>query len=265
MAGDVERTPVLSFATWALVEQWERGWLPCNPSIARGPHGYAAIVTCRDLIRGDDGTSFRHADKSGMIRTRNFFSDLNDDLRPDGWRELPGPDGPAFGLIRGVEDPRLYWRDGWRFTGSISQHAPGELRRIALCSVDRGVSDVLDAPDGVWVKNLMPTGTEEPRLIDAMEQDERLHGGAVAAFEDGFLGIVHEVQWPGRWYHHRFARFDQSGALRSLSERFRFGEEPIEFAAGIVLRDEEVVVSYGVQDRQARLATIPLSTVLEAL
>ena len=237
------------------------GYLPCNPSIASGPEGYAVIVTYRDLVRHDDG---RHsfADESGTIRTRNLFSLLNDDLWPLGWQELPPPDVPIkFPRVRGVEDPRLFWNGEWLYTGSITEHHANGQPRTALCNLG-GLVTIFDAPEGEAVKNLMPTRGD---LIDVLPSDPTLHGGAVT--EDGgtFLGIVHEVHWPGRVYHHRWARFSTSGVLVELSDRFTFGQRPIEFAAGIVLHRGDVVVSFGVQDQRALLARFSYGEVVSSL
>lgn len=251
--------------TWPLATQWEDGWYPGNPSIAEGPDGYAALVTCRDLHRDENGNGFQFADPSGTIRTRNFFAHLTETLRPsEAWRELKGPHLPClFQEVRGIEDPRLYWDKGWRYTGSIREHHPSGEHRVARCDVDFGLISVLDAPEGVWVKNQMPTGSQ-PEFVDAMASNPSHHGGAVCAHNTGWLGVIHEVEYLTRQYHHRFAIYDQTGQLTRASKRFTFGRTLIEFAAGIVRHGEDVVVSYGVQDQQCWLARIPLTEVLTA-
>ena len=252
--------------TETIVDQWLDGFFPCNPSIAQGPDGYAVMVTCRDLVRHDDG-SHSFADATGVIRTRNFFAPLDEQsLRLAApLVELAQPDEPIrFGPVLGVEDPRLYWQDEWCYSGSIAQHHSSGEPRTALCTVADGLHDIVDAPSGTWVKNLMPTGSE-PAFIDIMAQRDDLHGGAVTAYEDGYLGIVHDVIWPGRRYRHYFARLNSSGDLIAITEPFTFGGTAIEFSSGIVLDHEDVVLSYGVQDREARLARIRLEHVLEAL
>ena len=91
------------------------------------------------------------------------------------------------------------------------------------------------------MKNLMPSAT---CLVDVFQDDTRLHGGAVVPFEDGFLGVVHEIADPSaRRYDQRFCLFDAAGALRELSPPFRFGDYPLEIAAGIVFHKGDVVVS----------------------
>lgn len=253
-------------STSTIVEQWLEGFLPCNPSIAQGSEGYAVIVTCRDLVRHDNGThSF--ADASGTIRTRNFFGHLDPHtlLLSSPLTELAQPDVPVVnGAVLGVEDPRLYWDQEWRYSGTIAQHHASGEQRMALCTVANGLQEIVPAPDGERVKNLMPTGSE-PAFIDVKAQRHDLHGGAVVAYEDGYLGIVHDIRWPGRVYSHYFAQFDHNGNMVNLSQPFKLDNVAIEFACGIVLHGNDVVVSYGVQDKQARLARLPLEEIKRAL
>jgi len=262
-------TPTLAQAfegatSHCLIEQWLDGWYPCNPSIASSPNGYAVMITCRDLLRHDDGTH-TFADAAGTIRTRNFFAPLDEQtLRiVEPLTELAQPDTPIeYSRVLGVEDPRLYWSDEWRYSGTIAQHHASGEQRTALCSVANGLQDIAPAPAGTRVKNLMPTGG---MFIDVKAQRDELHGGAVVRYEDGYLGIVHDIIWPGRRYRHYFARFSGEGTLTNLSAPFTFGGVAIEFASGITLHQGDVVLSYGVQDKEARLARVPLVKVLETL
>lgn len=236
----------------------EEHWYPCNPSIAQGPNGYAAIVTCRNIFR-HDGTSQTIHDPNGFIRTRNFFAELSpDNLTASSWRELSAPNVPVhFAAVQGIEDPRLYWQDSWRFSGTILQHHHSGEQRVAICDVERGLLTIHDAPAGTIIKNQMPTGGQ-PEFIDVKLSNETLHGGAVAPCRDDFLGIVHEVRWPGRVYVHHFARFDSTGQLLDTSRAFKLSTEPIDFASGIVLHRDDVVISFGVMDRHANLVRLPL-------
>lgn len=269
MAGDVDSHSLTTIqqifpgsSSWLLADSWESNWYPCNPSIAHGPEGYALIVTCRNgCYLGDESLSYYFCEDGGH-KTRNFFTLLDDDLRPaEPWRELERPNVPiVFTGAQGIEDPRLYWQDGWMYAGTIRQHHVGGEPRVAVCSVEHGSLEILDAPVGTWVKNQMPTGMTPP-FVDAMASDSNLHGGAVTRHRTGWLGIAHEIEWPERRYWHRFVVFDERGALVHSSERFSFDDFPIEFAAGIVLSGDDLVVSYGVQDREARLARIPIEEV----
>jgi hypothetical protein len=111
---------------------------------------------------------------------------------------------------------------------------------------------------------------------------ERIRGGsALWPVEDFNLAIVHEVDtWEKteysnrrfgvvtkikRSYFHRFARYSADGTLTHLSDRFKLSDADIEFAAGLVVAEDEVLVSYGYKDVAAYLGKIKLDAVLSML
>ena len=57
--------------------------------------------------------------------------------------------------------------------------------------------------------------------------------------------------------------YDNSGALTKISDKFKFEGARIEFAAGLVLSGDDVIISYGYKDVASYLAKIPLNKVLE--
>jgi hypothetical protein len=68
-----------------------------------------------------------------------------------------------------------------------------------------------------------------------------------------------------RNYVHKFAKYSSSGKLIGLSEPFSFTGARIEFAAGLVIKDEEVYISYGHQDVASYMAKIKLKKVMELI
>lgn len=68
-----------------------------------------------------------------------------------------------------------------------------------------------------------------------------------------------------RNYEHRFARYNQWGKLFQMSEPFQFIGGGIEFAAGLVVLDGKVLVSFGKEDVSSHLASIELTKVMEML
>lgn len=96
-----------------------------------------------------------------------------------------------------------------------------------------------------------------------------------------YLAIVHEsnitqayeyserrfgfVSRTKRCYLHRFAKYDYTGKLIGLSDLFTFQGAPIEFAAGLVVSGEDVIISYGYKDVASYLAKIKLDKVLELI
>jgi hypothetical protein len=66
-----------------------------------------------------------------------------------------------------------------------------------------------------------------------------------------------------RRYLHRFAKYSQNGTLIGLSNLFTFDNANVEFAAGLVVSGEDVIISYGYKDVASYLGKIKLDTVLE--
>lgn len=84
----------------------------------------------------------------------------------------------------------------------------------------------------------------------------------------GRLVIVHQVAFHGRrYYMHRFLRFDEDWSLVEASRPFFFLHRGIEFACGTALAHghEDLLITFGVEDREAWLCRIPLRAVTEML
>jgi hypothetical protein len=85
----------------------------------------------------------------------------------------------------------------------------------------------------------------------------------VIRYLDGWLAIVHEARglpdkdWK-RYYYHRFVFFDFDFTVRSISPAFYFNDKAIEFCAGLCWHPDgkRLVISYGWQDKEARIATV---------
>jgi hypothetical protein len=107
-------------------------------------------------------------------------------------------------------------------------------------------------------------------------------GSCLWELPDGsYLAIVHEAdvkketkfisrmfsykEVPVRKYLHRFAKYRSDGTLTHLSDLFTFQNVDIEFAAGLVVCDEDVIVSYGYKDVASYLGKIKLKAVLDTL
>jgi hypothetical protein len=256
---------------WQSVVSPYEGWYACNGSIATDPDGNVKMtVSMRDLKRGDDRHSFEYGPVPGVIRTINAVVDLDEDLGDVmAWIDLPEVElHDHFGPYYGIEDPRLFWDhalNDWCFTGTIYEHHDRKDGAVCFSRLGDPTPVIYPVAEGHTVKNLMPTGHADPMWLDAWAQVQGLRGGACVEVPDrsGYLAVVH-VDLGGRYWHH-FARFDAMGKLLKRSQVFSFGMNPVEFAAGITIHDEFVVVSYGVQDREVWLAQTPLEKVLKEL
>ena len=121
------------------------------------------------------------------------------------------------------------------------------------------------------------------RLRDTVDALRDVRGGSqLQKLGDGrYLAIVHEadikktrVNIPRmfvtkdvsiRTYVHRFATYDQHGKLLGLGPRFKLSDARIEFAAGMIIESNNVIVSYGYKDVASYLGRIKLQTVLDGI
>jgi predicted GH43/DUF377 family glycosyl hydrolase len=124
-------------------------------------------------------------------------------------------------------------------------------------------------------------GIVEVRSVPELEKS--LRGGTQLVLLDSgdYLAVVHETvdnyveKYSSRIfgvrlvnfrkYFHRFARYTSDGVLSGVSDRFKFDDADIEFAAGLVVQDQDLVISYGRKDIVSMLAKIKLSKVLEMI
>lgn len=63
-------------------------------------------------------------------------------------------------------------------------------------------------------------------------------------------------------YTHLFVRYDERGQLIEMGDEFQFVGPGIEFAAGLVEKDDDFVVSFGKDDVSSHLCVIPKSRAL---
>lgn len=68
-----------------------------------------------------------------------------------------------------------------------------------------------------------------------------------------------------RKYEHLFVRYDKSGKVVALSPTFTFDMEDVEYVAGMTRRGDDLVLSFGVDDKKSFIAEIPYSEVIKSL
>ena len=273
----------------------EPGWTAMNPSVALCDGRLRAIIRTvnyrmddegRYLINGTDGT----ANDSNPINTRNFLADIDPiSLTATAQAELLPPGNmppPLFKPVIGFEDMRLIPNGKFLFTSSCVREMNPEgyceqvLATIAPASL-ANVKRMLKQPR-LYEKNWMPiikTGTQlfMYRLGEVVDETGKtvvshppdfdtgqISGSSqVIKYGDGWLAIVHEARaLPDkphkRYYYHRFVEFDFDFKVKYLSKPFVFNDKLIEFCAGLCWHPDgkRLVISYGWQDQEARIATI---------
>jgi hypothetical protein len=97
---------------------------------------------------------------------------------------------------------------------------------------------------------------------------EGLRGGSQAIrLDEGWLLIGHSVHGAQgrRLYRHRFVLLDDELRPCSWSGLFSFERYGVELCAGLTQRGDDLLISYGVEDRAARLMAVSCSAVLGLL
>jgi hypothetical protein len=98
---------------------------------------------------------------------------------------------------------------------------------------------------------------------------EGLRGGTqlVRVGSDAWLGIAHEMRFVKglKWYWHTWYLVDSKGKMTATSSPMKLAQNGIEFAAGMAIDGDRVVVSFGVDDMECRLGETKLSSVLGIL
>lgn len=241
----------------------------------------------------------------GVIKTTNYlatvrvapeaaevgaFRRLNDDA-------IVNPDHPF--PVQGIEDCRLFWRhegdvQGWWASGTVRDHdEAGICTMVAAPLEEDGFGPPHSLSNGHYHdKNWMPLvgewsrfvdrvypltirGLDPPLITQARDAPFLLRnsrGGAqVLRHEGHWLGLVHDAigypEDPERWrlYTHRFIRWDADWHVKEMSRPFIFHHRGIEFAAGMVIHGDDLLISYGADDAEARLIAVRLEDVWRAL
>jgi hypothetical protein len=102
-----------------------------------------------------------------------------------------------------------------------------------------------------------------------LPQYDGLRGGTQLSQvgEDVWLGIGHEMKFVNskKYYWHTWYLVDAMGKLLATSDSMKLASNGIEFAAGMAIDGDRVVVSFGVDDMECRLGETKLSAVLGVL
>lgn len=288
-----------------LVDPNNKNWSAFNPSIAHHPRkGYAMTIRSSNYVVTERG-EYKVVD-GGLIKSRLWFCELDKNLKPKDLREvdLSLIDPP---LSRGLEDARLFVRDGkWMITGIVLE--PNVPRaRVALATLDAKATKVTSlklhasTDAGRVEKNWMVTPDVNPyfdfiygpnQVVKSEQmmawmtdhpEISALRGGTnlLPTGDGNYLAVLHRmfgkqdsfyqpetfgmVHTDRREYVHYFVKYDEKGIIRAMSSGFIFYKPGIEFAAGMVARRQELLISFGREDVSSHIAVLPYDTVMRSL
>ncbi len=280
-------------------------WSAFNPSI--GHNGKSIYAT---TIR----SSNYHIDKLGRyvpnfgdtFLTKTYFSEFDKDWGLKKLR-LIDFDGLDASFGGGVQDCKLFYRDGWHFTGVVAEgwHAPSsrmaifklDARKCKVVSYEKFAGRDAKIPEKNWMIPGAPTnnfdwvyganqvvvgGVLQTWLTDS-ETVQGLRGSSnlVEFGEDTYLAVMHRTSFSNtspyvattfttsqsnlRDYVHHFVLLDKYGYILEVTPGFRFHQPGVEYAAGLVFKGNQAIVSFGRNDVSSHLAFINKDTVLKLL
>lgn len=99
-----------------------------------------------------------------------------------------------------------------------------------------------------------------------------LRGGSqVIPFNGGYLALVHEVSFcqseakrKNADYYHRFIVWDKNFELVRRSDRFNFMNGRIEFACGMCVHNDKILITFGFQDNASYLLEVPINLITDS-
>lgn len=120
----------------------DKTWSLFNPSICQSPDGRLAMsFRSSNYVILDTGELY--VTNGGKIRNQVWFCDVDNNLEILNLRRITVPT-KLIDTTRGLEDPKLFWRDGsWHFTATLlEEHTP--VARMVLCTLDADATEVTD-------------------------------------------------------------------------------------------------------------------------
>jgi hypothetical protein len=133
----------------------------------------------------------------------------------------------------------------------------------------RAVESTLAREDEELGRNRADRWKRDAELSPAQLTREDLRGGTqlVHINDKGWLGIGHKMKFVNskKLYWHVWYLVDACGKMLAASPPMKFAPNGIEFAAGLGVDDDRVVVSFGVDDMECKIGETRLSAVLKTL
>lgn len=276
-----------------------REWSATNLSIGYHPTtGYVGMFRSGNYVITEQGEY--KVVVEGTIKSKIYISELDENTyKLTNVRLLDVKNlSPEGELRRGLEDPKLFYRDGaWHFTAVTMEKGHTEKARMSICRLNKDLTDIesfekfagIDGvrPEKNWMlpyeknpnfdfiygtnailkDNILTTYMNDSDDIAGLRGSSNLH-----LLKDGtYLAVVHRM-WTRvimnhnfRFYVHYFAQYDQKGMIQKISKGFIFEQMGVEFAAGLCEQGKNFLISYGSKDVSSHIASLPKDVVLKSL
>ena len=201
-----------------LVNPDDQLWSATNPSIGVSSKGkYAVMLRSSNYVIMPTG-EYR-VTTNGTIRANIWFAELDKEFNI---KELKQVDVSGLGvdIERGLEDPKLFWRDGsWHFTCVTMEKGHTPVARMATCRLDTkkmkafdfvkyaGIDpkrpeknwavpyevnpnfDFIYGPNATIKNNVLTTHMTDNENISALRGNSNL----VKSYDGTYIGVVHRM------------------------------------------------------------------------
>lgn len=275
------------------------GHIFTNPSLASQPDGTILIaireVTYRVDARGryvklvDPPQSFTWMGKlNAEMLTVSALQRLSQDAPPE-WVLEDCRLVQSGDLTKGVWALRDYTTGRYEIEIAVGDIADGRIQEIIKIPSPRGSAlekNWMPFLDEGVINFIYRADTAERYRIEGQDllavgrphdvwESLRGHSGSsqLLRWRKGWLGVTHAhtvlslpfklAAW--RFYRHHFVYYSDDFKSVSASKPFNFSGRGIEFCAGIVSHNGDIIVAYGSADSSARIARLNESLVAELL
>lgn len=281
-----------------LIDPNIKEWSATNLCVAHNPKtGYIGMLRSGNYVISESGAY--QVTQESTIRSRIYIGEFDDKkMKFKDLRKLDVSNFLGNLLRRGLEDPKLFYRDdAWHFSCVTMEKGHTPVARMAVCRLSDDLRSVVSfekfpgidfhRPEKNWMLPDKPNPNfdwiyasnalvKDNKLVVHMDDNEQIAAlrGNTNLFDLGdgtYLAVVHRLLTRvimnnnHRFYDHYFAQYDYEGRLIALSSPFKFEIDGVEFAAGLTTRGDDFLISYGVKDASSHVATIPKATVLKGL
>lgn len=278
-----------------------------NASIGFHPDsGFVCAIRSSNYVILPNGSYFV-VEEDSDFQSDVWFAELDDNFKCLNLRKIDLSAAP-FSVVRGLEDPKLFWRDGaWNFTCVIKEKGHTEVARMGVARIDAACTSIVSLvkfdgfDESETEKNWAVTHAVNPEFDFIYGANSVIKDGVVVEWlsdakqvrglrgntnlwdlgDGSYLAVCHRtihgnksIWVPSKFgfenvvlrdYYHYFVRYNSKGFIDSISEPFYFIESGVEFAAGLVIKDNRVYVSFGRKDVSSHVAELPFNIVMDSL
>jgi len=272
------------------------GWSLFNPSLLHRENGQYLLMVRSSNYQYNNGNYIMPEVDRRVIKTKSILCEIDENLTIKSRALIRDPDYLKNGYgVDGLEDARLFEINGRVHVSATARNVcpyDGNCR-IAMSRISDDLTsyehpEIISKTLVRHEKNWMPIlGSKNPKWLYSSGFDGKsstvesvkgelvyshhpspakitnlFRGGSqLIKINESYYGIIHEVAEfeRSRVYSHRFIRTNSEFAITGFSIPFYIKEpRTIEFAAGMMRMNDDIIISFGVMDAEAWVARLSI-------